>query len=460
MALLAATLALARTPPPSGSVYFLTFTAVRGGLDVSELQLAEVMLYGVGGEPLSVVEASNPGGVPFTWWEHAPSAVDGDLATKWLDMNITKGGGRQSSTLLLSLASATPVGSYDLYTANHEPKRDPVSWTFGISRGDGSDEALHAMARYEPAFTRRTSYTHGARFTVLTPFPAFPPPPAPPSPPAPPQEPHWLPIPPAAPRPAAPPPLSAEYAFLFTRARGGLEVNGLQLAEVTLYGVGGEPLSVLRASNPGGVPGTWWESASAVIDGSLASKWLDTNFSFSTSSVGAANQSTLRRAARSDHAAESFLLLTLASATPVVSYDLFTASQNPTRDPTEWSFGAKHGDTFEPLHRVTSFRPPFARQSSYVRCWDSNRGCQIHTLLNPMTGVSLRGRQMAPSLPCSTRLPRGRRRGRRQLRQPRQPRRQRHHRYPCRRHHHRHCRHRPRAPPTSSPSPPSEAGWT
>ena len=81
-----------------------------------------------------MLEASNPDGVEPTPWEGAASAIDGNLATKWLDANITKPGGRHSATLLLSLAAATPVASYDIFTANWPPRRDPSSWTFAVYR--------------------------------------------------------------------------------------------------------------------------------------------------------------------------------------------------------------------------------------------------------------------------------------------------------------------------------------
>ena len=147
-------------PPPSGNAYFFKFSGLRGGLGTHEMQLAEIKLYGVGGAEISVLEISNPGGIPGNSWETAASAVDGNLATKWLDLNITKPNGQQQAFLLLLLAAAQPVASYDLFTANQHPNRDPTDWSFGVYRqwtpteeGEAQTESLetlHQVAGHHP----------------------------------------------------------------------------------------------------------------------------------------------------------------------------------------------------------------------------------------------------------------------------------------------------------------------
>ena len=134
-----------------------TFTAVRGGSSTGELQLAEIKLYGVGGHELTVLEASNPGGEKPAPWESSASVHDGNLQTKWLDMNITKANGRQIAVLLLSFATPTPVESYDLFTASNPSSRDPVSWTFAIYRPfTNVDEGEQETGRLEVLHTVAT----------------------------------------------------------------------------------------------------------------------------------------------------------------------------------------------------------------------------------------------------------------------------------------------------------------
>ena len=149
----------ASLPPPSGSQYAFRFTGVIDEPDATEVQLAEVKLYGVGGQELTVLQTTNPGGAPLRWWDSAPSATDGDISTKWLDLNFTKPGGVRESTLLLTLASAIPVASYDLFTAGSPRGRDPTEWVFGVYRG-GQIEALHSVTGLQSPIERYASYTN------------------------------------------------------------------------------------------------------------------------------------------------------------------------------------------------------------------------------------------------------------------------------------------------------------
>eukprot|EP00966_Prymnesium_polylepis_P209992 4863285-Prymnesium_polylepis.1 len=132
--------AVPEPPALSTKSYYFLFTGVRGGATTTELQLAEVKLYDLAGAELVVLQASNPGGAPYRWWEGASSAVDNDPSTKWLDLNCSVPGGGQRSLLRLTMAATAQVASYDFVTANHQPNRDPTDWTFGLYHDDRANE--------------------------------------------------------------------------------------------------------------------------------------------------------------------------------------------------------------------------------------------------------------------------------------------------------------------------------
>ena len=52
-------------------------------------------------------------------------AVDGNLATKWFDASIVR---RGFSLLVVQVEGDVPLASYALFTANDNPKRDPIAW--------------------------------------------------------------------------------------------------------------------------------------------------------------------------------------------------------------------------------------------------------------------------------------------------------------------------------------------
>ena len=116
--------------PPAGDTYTFVFDAVRGpGSD--GVQLSEVVLYDVAGGVLGVANASaTDARQVLNRYQLAPNAIDGSMETKWLDGGVSKG----ISTLQLTLHNPAVVGWYEFFTANDVPKRDPVSWTFGVVR--------------------------------------------------------------------------------------------------------------------------------------------------------------------------------------------------------------------------------------------------------------------------------------------------------------------------------------
>ena len=88
------------------------FTSVRGGESTTAVSLSEVTLYGADGEQVPVAEALNPGGQEGNSWEVPQSAVDGDVTTKWLDLNFYG-----EARLQLFLSSAQHVSEYELFTS-------------------------------------------------------------------------------------------------------------------------------------------------------------------------------------------------------------------------------------------------------------------------------------------------------------------------------------------------------
>ena len=106
--------------------YRFVFTAVRG--DGRSIQLGEVRLYDSDGNAVAISSASNPDGdnPPA---QRAANVIDGDLGTKpsskWLDGRMSETG---RSTLDLELASPAAAFTYEFWTANDVPWRDPIRW--------------------------------------------------------------------------------------------------------------------------------------------------------------------------------------------------------------------------------------------------------------------------------------------------------------------------------------------
>ena len=71
----------------------------------------------------------------------------GETSTKWFEDGILSSG---HAELLLTLEVPAQVASYQLYTANDVPARDPVSWRLERQEGsmrvpDGSGEAPEVL---------------------------------------------------------------------------------------------------------------------------------------------------------------------------------------------------------------------------------------------------------------------------------------------------------------------------
>jgi hypothetical protein len=116
------------TAPTATTTRFVRFnmTEVRGGSGES-VQLSELVLFDQYGDEidLSAAVITNPGGYNGAWGsgEEPEYAIDGDLNTKWYDLN----GG--NLVIRFGLVSARNVASYDWATANDAPERDPIRFS-------------------------------------------------------------------------------------------------------------------------------------------------------------------------------------------------------------------------------------------------------------------------------------------------------------------------------------------
>ena len=237
------------------------------------------------------------------------SLIDGSYDSKWRG-SLAAGG---SVTVRLELTAAAPVTRYDLFTANDPLRRDPVSWRFGVYRGDtDSFTVLTRVSEMEPPAARGASYSGGYGFSAITP----PSPPATPTPNPPPP-----PLPPFAPGYEF-----TWYQFVFDGVRGPAR-DAFQLSEVVLYGADDVRIHVLEATNPGGSRSNPNQGPSKLVDGIISkvnganNKWMDES------------------ALQADGALRSVLRLRLAKGSVVARYKLVSANDNPARDPSSWAFG-------------------------------------------------------------------------------------------------------------------------
>ena len=109
--------------------------------------------------------------------------------------------------------------------------------------------------------------------------------------------------------------------ILFTEASNPHLVDGIALSRLELYDGAGAPVAVDAIENPRGV---YLESEAPenLLDGTTATKWLDTNFTFD-------DGGTLPR--------QSELLLTLGAGAPwPASLELYTTKCCSKRDPIGW----------------------------------------------------------------------------------------------------------------------------
>merc|ERR1740130_2080015 len=193
--------------PPSGSVYQIVFRKTlsqqlcegwysRAGSRAQQyaaceigqaqayregIQLSGIQLFDAAGELIPIANATNPLGINPNQFQHAPRLIDKNPSSKWFDQRISTI--PYESKIVLGLASVAEVVTYDLIAANDVPKRDPVSWDFGILRGDDF-EVLSSVRDMEHKGEETVArYGSFGGFSVI-------------SPPSPPTEPGTSPSPP------------------------------------------------------------------------------------------------------------------------------------------------------------------------------------------------------------------------------------------------------------------------
>ena len=229
--------------PPTGDTYQFVFTSVRGG--ITTLSLSEIRFFDADGQEIPIESASNPGGLAGNVQETPAAAIDGDLGTKWLDVNFYN-----STVLWLNVSQPTHIVQYELFTTaapqfggeQANLARDPTGWEFGILRGGGL-EVLSSVVGAAAPTARSTSY--GRFWTILPPPspPATPPPPSlPPLPSLPPSFPSPPQPPPSPPNPPLPP-TGSVYQFVFSSVRGSSytpPTKALSLSEIRLYDANGD----------------------------------------------------------------------------------------------------------------------------------------------------------------------------------------------------------------------------
>lgn len=133
----------------------------------------------------------------------------------------------------------------------------------------------------------------------------------------------------------------ARYRFVFSGVRSA--GKPLQLQEIVLRSSSGALLLPQAVTNPlGSSPPS--QQVVDLFDQNLeapSSKWLDLNFPL-------ALNSTVE------------IILRPGSPAPA-SYELFTANDNPGRDPTAWEFARLAETGWEVLDRQQGVRPPSER---------------------------------------------------------------------------------------------------
>lgn len=169
---------------------------------------------------------------------------------------------------------------------------------------------------------------------------------------------------------------SRQYRFIFTALRPfrSQPADGIQLAEVVLYGPQLAVLPIANVANPAGSQPSEGQSAGRVADGELSTKWMDAHFGSEASvesydgdtdgvAVGDSDGVTRTRAT----SGASQLVLELDAPHEVTAYELFTGNDNPKRDPTSWVLYrlSESRAAWIEISRVDGANPPLQRKASY-----------------------------------------------------------------------------------------------
>lgn len=145
------------------------------------------------------------------------------------------------------------------------------------------------------------------------------------------------------------------YRFIFTKLRGSGHhqlPDGMQISEIVLTAADERTLRIVAAHNPGGQqPGRGTQGATAVCDGSLATKWFD--------------------GALQGNGSSKLLLQVAPGEPPAAFYTLYTANDNPRRDPSDWTLDVRDEDAaaWRLVDSAESVEPPLERYTAYQRRW-------------------------------------------------------------------------------------------
>jgi len=145
-----------RVPPKS--FFVIGFTDIRFTVvstrtpswgEHNPVQVSEI-IFKAAGMPISMagVEPQNVGGSNPPY-ETPLQAIDGNMATKWLDF--------ASQPLTLHFPRPVPIQEFGFITANDHPERDPVKWLLEGARSDGVFHVLHDQQARYPTPTERHS---------------------------------------------------------------------------------------------------------------------------------------------------------------------------------------------------------------------------------------------------------------------------------------------------------------
>ena len=131
---------------PNYRYYRFMHTQTRTIGDMVQISELDLRYNGVRVNYSSAV-ASNPGGLSYVG-EESSKAIDNNVNTKWLDVNV--------QPLIIDFGQNTLVDSYTFSTANDFESRDPVSWTFSGSNDNSTWVELHSATNYATPTARNT----------------------------------------------------------------------------------------------------------------------------------------------------------------------------------------------------------------------------------------------------------------------------------------------------------------
>jgi hypothetical protein len=268
-------------------------------LGAAQTQLSRFVFYDCNGVAVSPIDVTNPNGNnPKN--ETALKVIESE--GKWLDRNKT-------STLVFGFDRCFQIGSYELFTANDFPPRDPCAWSMYVKQNGGEWKKC-TYQRCTPPTARNSSYGRfecdGKPNTVVT--------------------------------------------MQITKNNGA---RMTQLSHVAFYDPRGNRVIPISVENEPEGDHPLEETPDQLIE--KQGKWLDRH-------------------------SQSTLVFTFSPDSTIASYEMFTANDEPERDPTSWTMHISKGNSgrTEIVH-TKSVTPPTERLASYGT-FTMRRVLESHTL--------------------------------------------------------------------------------